>query len=132
MRDDFNILLTPVLFFYCHSGLWAGVQVNIDSSATWIPGQARNDRKKMSPEWQRRKRCCMTEERKNAALWQERINSKIPGRFSAKNEGWLYGGTVARNCGMIVSEKEAGGTREKDSNFAFIQKNSPCFLADLH
>ena len=40
----------PSCFFICHSGLRAGVQVNIDSSATWIPGQARNDRKKMSPE----------------------------------------------------------------------------------
>ena len=30
-------------FFICHSGLRAGVQVNIDSLATWIPGQARND-----------------------------------------------------------------------------------------
>ena len=32
------------LFFICHSGLRAGVQVNIDSLAAWIPGQARNDR----------------------------------------------------------------------------------------
>ena len=27
----------------CHSGLRAGVQVNIDSLTAWIPGQARND-----------------------------------------------------------------------------------------
>ena len=40
-------------FFYCHSGLRAGVQVNIDSLAAWIPGQARNDSKKTSPEWQK-------------------------------------------------------------------------------
>ena len=43
-------------FFICHSGLRAGVQVNIDSLATWIPGQARNDSKKTSPEWQRETR----------------------------------------------------------------------------
>ena len=35
--------VTPACFFICHSGLRAGVQVNIDSLTTWIPGQARND-----------------------------------------------------------------------------------------
>ena len=38
--------VTPACFFICHSGLRAGVQVNIDSFATWIPGQARNDKGK--------------------------------------------------------------------------------------
>gem|GEM_PF-4582616 len=38
----FYLSLRPV-FFTCHSGLRAGVQVNIDSLSTWIPGQARND-----------------------------------------------------------------------------------------
>ena len=42
--------VTPASFFICHSGLRAGVQVNIDSLTTWIPGQARNDSKKSSPE----------------------------------------------------------------------------------
>ena len=42
--------VTPACFFICHSGLRAGVQVNIDSLATWIPGQARNDSKKTNPE----------------------------------------------------------------------------------
>ena len=35
--------VTLTCFFICHSGLRAGVQVNIDSLTTWIPGQARND-----------------------------------------------------------------------------------------
>ena len=39
----FFLSVTPACFFICHSGLRAGVQVNIDSLATWIPGQARND-----------------------------------------------------------------------------------------
>ena len=39
----FSLPVTPACFFICHSGLRAGVQVNIDSLATWIPGQARND-----------------------------------------------------------------------------------------
>ena len=40
-------LSVPLTFFFtCHSGLRAGVQVNIDSLATWIPGQARNDKRK--------------------------------------------------------------------------------------
>ena len=34
----------PAYPLFCHSGLRAGVQVNIDSLTTWIPGQARNDR----------------------------------------------------------------------------------------
>ena len=34
----------------CHTGLRAGIQVNIDSLAAWIPGQARNDSKKTRPE----------------------------------------------------------------------------------
>ena len=38
--------VTLTFFFTCHSGLRAGVQVNIDSLATWIPGQARNDKGK--------------------------------------------------------------------------------------
>ena len=38
--------VTPACFFICHSGLRAGVQVNIDSLAAWIPGQARNDKRK--------------------------------------------------------------------------------------
>ena len=38
--------VTPARFFICHSGLRAGVQVNIDSLAAWIPGQARNDKGK--------------------------------------------------------------------------------------
>ena len=59
----------PSCFFICHSGLRAGVQVNIDSSATWIPGQARNDRKKNEPGMtEGRKRCCMTEEGKRCAV----------------------------------------------------------------
>ena len=40
--------VTPACFFICHSGLRAGVQVNIDSLAAWIPGQARNDSKKQA------------------------------------------------------------------------------------
>ena len=54
----FYLSLRPVfficpsgLFFICHSGLRAGVQVNIDSLTTWIPGQARNDKiKQEKPE----------------------------------------------------------------------------------
>ena len=42
--------VTPACFFICHSGLRAGVQVNIASISAWIPGQARNDSKKTSPE----------------------------------------------------------------------------------
>ena len=45
----FHLSLRPISLF-CHSGLRAGVQVNIDSLTTWIPGQARNDSKKSSPE----------------------------------------------------------------------------------
>ena len=41
--DLFFLSVTPASFFYCHSGLRAGVQVNIDSLTAWIPGQARND-----------------------------------------------------------------------------------------
>ena len=39
----FFLSVTPAYFFICHSGLRAGVQVNVDSLITWIPGQARND-----------------------------------------------------------------------------------------
>ena len=42
LRINSFLSLRPV-FFICHPGLRAGVQVNIDSLATWIPGQARND-----------------------------------------------------------------------------------------
>ena len=42
--DLFFLSVTPASFFYCHSGLRAGVQVNIDSLTAWIPGQARNDK----------------------------------------------------------------------------------------
>ena len=38
----FYLSLRPISLF-CHSGLRAGVQVNIDSLTAWIPGQARND-----------------------------------------------------------------------------------------
>ena len=40
--------VTLTSFFICHSGLRAGVQVNIDSLTAWIPGQARNDSKKQA------------------------------------------------------------------------------------
>ena len=45
-RNIFSLPVTPACFFICHSGLRAGVQVNIDSLITWIPGQARNDKRK--------------------------------------------------------------------------------------
>ena len=51
-RNIFSLPVIPACFFICHSGLRAGVQINIDSLAIWIPGQARNDSKKTSPEWQ--------------------------------------------------------------------------------
>ena len=47
-RNIFSLPVTPACFFICHSGLRAGVQVNIDSLAAWIPGQARNDSKKQA------------------------------------------------------------------------------------
>ena len=48
-RNIFSLPVTPACFFICHSGLRAGAQVNIDSLAAWIPGQARNDSKKNKP-----------------------------------------------------------------------------------
>ena len=47
----FSLPVIPQHFLSsCHTGLRAGIQVNIDSLAAWIPGQARNDSKKTSPE----------------------------------------------------------------------------------
>ena len=42
-RNIFSLPVIPACFFICHTGLRAGIQVNIDSLTTWIPGQARND-----------------------------------------------------------------------------------------
>ena len=54
-RNIFSLPVTPACFFICHSGLRAGAQVNIDSLAAWIPGQARNDKRKqkkfVAPWW---------------------------------------------------------------------------------
>jgi len=50
----FFLSVIPQHFFSsCHTGLRAGIQVNIDSLAIWIPGQARKDSKKTSPERQK-------------------------------------------------------------------------------
>ena len=72
------------LIFFLSLRLRAGVQVNIDSLATWIPGQARNDRKREKrPEWQEeRKKAGMTGrkwgwyDRRRKTLWHDRREKK--------------------------------------------------------
>ena len=44
----------------------------------------------------------------------------------------LWGGMDAGNRRITVSGRVAGGTGEKDGNFALIQKNSPCIFSDLY